>query len=279
MKFHRIPVVTLITVLLGACDSTGSRSNGIEATIKATPIGAGHAHQQQTEAARASDAKSGDSSHVSFRRGDGVKIDLQLGLVNLVPVELQGCDRLAGWLRRGLAPLNPLPGAWAHSGHAGEAPEGAISIVGTHQTRLGTLVAAPGRYCAIVVDLLPGAATSKHGGELDTSLDGVAVNVAPCYYPTTAGLSDEDAAAVSAHTCTQAKAQRVTRRITLPFAAVVLDAANPDLDVTIATHYEEWFEQIDFAALATDAAQQALLADNVAGSLQSWTDREQPAAP
>ena len=274
MNFKHIPLAALLLLLLGACDSTGSRSDGIEVAIKALPIGAAHDHDDGHHARQAT-AKHSSDSYVTFRRGDGMKIDLQLGLVNLVPVELQRCDSLAARLRRGLAPLSPLASAYAHAGHDGEAPEAAISVVEGQETSLGTLIAGAGRYCGLVVELRPGTAAAKHGGGLDTTLDGVAVNVAPCYYPTTVGMSDEEAAAVTAHSCIQAKAQRATRRLTLPFAdAVVLDAANMDLNVTVATHYEEWFEDIDFAALKDDAAQQARLADNVVASLQAWTDRE-----
>jgi hypothetical protein len=274
MNFQRICIAAFLLSVLAACDSTGSRSDGIEVAVKAVPVGAAHDHDDGHHAKQVS-AKHSNDSYVTFRRGDGMKIDLQLGLINLVPVELQRCDSLTARLRRGLAPLSPLSGAYAHAGHDGEAPEGAISVVGGHQTSLGTLIAGPGRYCGIVVELRPGTAAGKHGGGLDTTLNGVAVNVAPCYYPTTVGLSDEEAATVTAHSCIQARAQRATRRLTLSFPApAVLDAANLDLNVTVATHYEEWFEDIEFAALANDEMQQAVLADNVVASLQAWTDRE-----
>jgi hypothetical protein len=257
MKLHRIPLVALAVAVLAACDSTGSRTDGIEVAIKATPIGAAHNHKDDAQHGKTTGTTHSNDSYVTFRRGDGMKIDLQLGLVNLVPVELQHCDSLVAWLRRSLGPFNPLSSAYAHAGH------------------VGTLTAGPGRYCGIVLELRPGAAAAKHGGGLDTTLDGVAVNVAPCYYPTTAGLSDADAAAVTAHSCIQAKAQRSTRRISLPFPApAVLDAANTDLSVTVAVHYEEWFEDVDFDLLASDATQQSRLADNVVASLQTWTDRE-----
>lgn len=275
MNIHRISLTAFLLALLAACDSTGSRTDGIEVAIKAMPVGAAHDHEDDAHAGKSTGAKHSNDSYVTFRRGDGVKIDLQLGLVNLIPVKLQRCDTLAGRLRRSLAPLHPLSSAYAHAGHDGEAPEGAISIVGSHETNLGTLIATPGRYCGVTVELRPGEPAAKHGGGLDTTLDGVAINVAPCYYPTTVGLSDEDAAAVTEHACIQARAQRTTRTITLPLpAAVLLDAANLDLTVTVATHYEAWFENVDFATLADDQTQQAVLADNVVASLQAWTDRD-----
>jgi hypothetical protein len=274
MNFQRIFLAAFVFAALAACDSTGSRSDGIEVAVTAVPVGAAHDHDDGHHAKQAP-AKHSSESYVTFRRGDGMKIDLQLGLVNLVPVELQGCDSLTARLRRGLAPLSPLSVAYAHAGHDGEAPEGAISVVGGHETSLGTLIAGSGRYCGIVVELRPGTAAGKHGGGLDTTLNGVAVNVAPCYYPTTVGLSDEEAAVVTAHSCIQASAQRATRRLTLSFPVpAVLDAANMDLNVTVAAYYEAWFEDIDFAAMPEDETQQAVLADNVVASLQAWTDRE-----
>lgn len=271
MNFKRIFLAALLLSPLAACDSTGSRTDGIEVAVKAIPVGAAHEHGHSDEKTT---AKHSSASYVTFRRSDGMKIDLQLGLVNVLPVELQRCDSLTARLRRGLAPLIPLSSAYAHAGHDGVAPEGAIDVVEGREVSLGTLIAGPGRYCGIVVDLRPGAA-AKHGGELDTSLDGVAVNVAPCYYPTTVGLPDALADLVIHHRCIQAKAQRTARRATLPFAGpVLLDADSRDLNVTVATHYEEWFENIDFDALPSDESQQALLADNVVNSLQAWTDRE-----
>ncbi|MES0874862.1 hypothetical protein ABSH63_12730 [Sinimarinibacterium sp. HSW-8] len=260
--------------LLGACDRTGSRADGIEVAIEALPVGTAHEHDEGHHTEQAT-AKHSSDRYVTFRRGDGMKIDLQLGLVNLVPVELQPCDSLTMRLHRGLEWLSPLSSAHAHADHDSAASAGPIDVVAGHAQTLGTLAARPGRYCALVAELRPGTRAAKHGGGLDTTLDGAAIGVAPCYYPTTVGMSDEEAAAVTAHSCIQAKAQDTTRRLTLPFpAGVVLDAANTDLTVTVAIHYEAWFEDIDFATLEHDAAQQARLADNVVAALQAWTDRE-----
>ena len=269
LQLLRLGTLLLGAGLVAACSDTGSRSDGISVTLKAQPVGTPHAHDD-------SHAKHSNPDYVTFRRSDGVKVDLQLGLLNLVPVELQRCEAtVAQRLQPLLDALNPVGAAQAHAGHGGEAPEGAVNVVATEPTGLGTLVASAGTYCGVVVELQPGAA-AKHGDGLDTGLEGVSVNVSPCYYPTTAGLSDAEAAAVTEHACIQAKAGAAARRVTLPFAEPVpLGAEDMALEITIATRYEEWFENVDFDALANSAGQQALLVDNIVASLQAHGDDEQ----
>ncbi|WP_428309781.1 MbnP family copper-binding protein [Hydrocarboniphaga sp.] len=271
-----VACTTLGLTLLTACCS-GSSDEGIEASITATPLGAATHHHDETASRIRVPAHSGESEYVSFRRSDGVKIDLQLGLLNLVPIELQSCGTTVGLLMQRFArELSPIASAYAHGGDGGDAPEGAISVVEGETTDLGALTARPGRYCGIVVELQPGQATPASDSGLDTSLEGAAINVAPCYYATAAGLSDEAAAAVTTHSCIQAKYSGDKRRVTLPFTTpVTLDAASRELAISIAVRYEEWFENVDFTKLATDAAEQARLADNVAGSLQALTGDEQ----
>jgi len=271
-NIHRLALIASIIIPLGlsAC-SSGSSEEGIEANIKAVPVSAAHHHDETT-------AKSGDAETVSFRRGDGMKIELQLGLINVVPVALQSCEATVADLGRSLArSLNPVAPVLAHGSEGGEAPEGAVSVIGSDGTGLGSLKVSPGRYCGLIVELQPGGpTTAKHGGTLDTSMVGAAVNVAPCYYESTVGLSDAEAEAVGAHHCVQAKYSGASRRLSLPFTTpVMLDQANRELELTVAVRYEEWFDNIDFATLATDTAQQAKLADNVAASLQALTDRQQ----
>lgn len=263
-------VVAATALALSACGGSGSTRDGIDVDV--IGIAQGAAPGESKSAA----AESRRAEIKTFRRGDGLRIDLQLGLLNLVPVELQPCSALTRLFER-LAPLNPLASAYAHGGHAGgEAPEGALDVMEADGTAfdLGRLPAGPGRYCGIVVELQPGAGTPpKHGGDLDTGMGGTLVNVAPCYFPGTESLSDEEAAAASSHHCIQAKVMTAARSVTLPFAEpVTLDAGNRSLGVTVVSHYEAWFEGIDFDLLATDAAQQALLLDNAAAALEALTE-------
>jgi hypothetical protein len=251
----------LLFTLLSAC--SGSREDGIEAIVTAV---------SQSSTDHHGDGKAhGDLA--SFRRSDGLRIDLQLGLLNLVPVELEPCGlEVARLVSRLGEYLNPIGAADAHS-EGGEVVDGPINVVELDEAGfdLGSLTPAPGDYCGVVVELQPGAA-AKHGGELDTGMGGAWVNVAPCYYPGTVGVSDEEAETATAHSCIQAKFIGAARRVTLPFAhPASLDAANRLLAVAIVVRYEEWFEDIDMALLATDAVQQAKLADNVAGALHALT--------
>lgn len=273
-QWTRGGAIVAALLLLAAC-SDGSNEEGIEITLKAVPVGtAAHHHD---DAATTAAAKSEEV--LSFRRSDGTRIDLQLGLVNLVPIELVRCETSTAALLLDYArQLSPIGSAVAHGDEGGEAPEGSVSVA-VEATRLGTLVAKPGEYCKLIVELQPGTedkSLAKHGGELDTSMDGASVNVAPCYYPGTSGLSDDEAAAATAHHCVQTKFTGSARRVTLPLVdPVTLDSTHRELELTVALRYEEWFESIDFETLTTDVAQQAKLADNVAASMQAVSDEEQ----
>ncbi|HEY1076739.1 MAG TPA: MbnP family copper-binding protein [Fontimonas sp.] len=267
----RASLLALAALGLAACSDDGSRQQGIEVSLTATPVGTAHAHDDEA-------AKHSEESYVTFRRADGTRIDLQLGLLNLVPVELVACEATVSARLLDLgARLNPIATAQAHAGHEGEAPEGFVSVVGGDASDLGSLVAMPGEYCALVVELQPGGVEAgKHGDSLDTSMSGAAVNVAPCYYPGTVGLSDADALAATAHSCIQAKYSGEARRVTLNFAKpLTLDGSHRQASLDLVVRYEDWFEGVDFTKLASDAAQQAKVADNVAASLHVVGEDEQ----
>lgn len=274
MKIHSIVLAASAAFLLSACSGNGSSEPGIEVSLKAQVQGTPH-HDHGGGA---------PATTAVFRRDDGMKIELELGLLNLVPIELQKCGTSVSAARL-LDALNPIGSALAHAGedHGGEPPEGAVSVIPSDggEFDLGTLAAAPGRYCGVVVELQPGAAGAvpKHGDELDVDMTNTLVNVAPCYYNGTQDLSDAQALAASAHSCVQVKVQTAARRLTLPFAApVTLDGGNKSLALSVVTRYEEWFNGVDFATLAGNSLEQAKLLDNIAASLYVVTGAEQNVA-
>jgi hypothetical protein len=241
---------------LAAC--SGSSREGIEAHVSAVA--------ESSVAAAKVRTKEGHTIK-SFRRADGLRIDLQLGLFNLAPIALEPCDgNVARWLER----LNPIGTAVAH-GAGEELPASLVDVMDEEGTvfELGAVAAEPGTYCGLVVEIQPGEAVeAKHGGALDESMAGALVNVAPCYYPGTEGLSDEAAAAATAHHCVQAKVLGEERALTLPLATpVTLDADRRNVALTVAARYETWFDDLDMDLLATDAAQQVKLGDNVAAAM------------
>ncbi|HKY89601.1 MAG TPA: hypothetical protein VJM11_01125 [Nevskiaceae bacterium] len=250
----RMVVLVAAATTIAACGS-GSSRDGLQAHVSVVPQGS------------ASEAKA-EHTIKSFRRGDGLRIDLQLGLVNVAPIALEPCGAdVARWLDR----LNPLGAAVAHGGDD-ELPASLVDVM--HEDgeafELGSIGAEPGTYCGLVIALQPGDAEElKHGGELDESMAGALVNVAPCYYPGTEGLSDEDAAAAHDHHCVQAKLLGEERTVTLPLPApVTLDADRRDVALTVVARYEAWFEDLDMELLPTDAAQQSKLGDNVAAAME-----------
>lgn len=241
-------VAGAVLLALAACSDDGSVETGIEATLAAMPV-----------ASRVNPASQAGLKR--FRRNDGMVIELQLGLVNLVPVSLERCpDELAAagrWLRQ----LSPLGQAVAHAGHSGEAPEGALDALAVDAStiELGSLTASAGTYCGLRIELQPGTAATKsgdepHDGELMTGLDGVGLNVSPCYYPSTVGLSDAEALAVSEHACVQATTVTEPVAVSLPFSApLTLDADRRSVALTVVSRYEEWFDGIDLSVLESSS--------------------------
>ncbi len=254
------PVVLLSSALGVGCDSGGSSEPGIQTTIKAVAQ-SGRPHAETGEDARL--------DKLIFRRSDGTKIELQVGLLNLVPIELNHCESTAGLsVRPLLDALNPVATAYAHGGIDGSAPAGAISVA-DEEAELGRLSAAPGRYCGLVVEI-------RTSSVPDTGLSNAAISVSPCYYAGAIGLSDEEAEAVTAHHCILSKFSIVPYRFTLPFgSAVTLDSAKRQLDLTVLVRYEEWFDGLDFELLKADPEEQARLRDNIAAAMHVVTDDEQ----
>src|SRR5688572_16866608 len=138
------------TATIAACGS-GSSREGLQARISAVAEGT------HTSGLR---AKEGHTI-TSFRRSDGLRIDLQLGLFNLAPIALEPCDgEVARWLDR----LNPIGAAVAHGGDE-ELPASLVDVM--HEDGeafdLGAIGAEPGTYCGLVVEIQPGAAgEAKH---------------------------------------------------------------------------------------------------------------------
>lgn len=261
MNFRNTVLAAGLAALLAACGG-GSSEPGIEVSLRAL------AQDAPTAA---------PGTATVFRRADGMKIELELGLLNLVPVELQRCQTLSAAAL--LRALDPLPRAHAHGGHSGEPPAGAVNVTADGgESDLGSLSAEPGTYCGVVVELQPGTGVAaKHGAALDTDMTGSLLNVAPCYYDGSQNLSDAQALAFTSHRCIQAKVKTAARRVTLPFAApVTLDAQSRNLALTVVTRHQEWFDGIDFTTLASSSAEQAKLLDNVLASLHAHTQDEQP---
>ncbi len=240
--------------LLGACGGGGSSSPGIAVEVMARAVATPQHDHGQTQTAGTR----------SFRRDDGMRIDLQTGLIKLVPVELQRCDTHTAWLQR----LSPLSGAVAHGGGVLEGGQGTQSVLDAPDTtvELGHLNAQPGRYCALVVELQAGADEAS-----------ALVDVAPCYYPDTVALTDDAAAAAERHSCIEVQPDGTGQRLSLPLSAPVqLDANQTDAEITVGIRYERWFDGIDMASLAQSDGEQARLVDNVAASLYAVTGAQTP---
>jgi hypothetical protein len=260
----------LVALALAACGS-GSTSDGIEAQIGAV------AHRHDGGAAHSASAKHSTSNYKTFRREDGMRIDLQRGLLSPSAVALEPCGPSIARLGRQLLDF-VLPAAQAHGGHVGEAA-GVVDVVGAPDlTRfeLGMLSAAPGDYCGLVVELLPvPIETEDHGVHSKSTEPDRALFVSPCYYPNTVGVAelpqqlDETNAALFAHSCIEAGYSGPVLRKTLAFTqSVRLDGSSRSFEVMVGTTYDRWFEGIAMDRLADDPDEQARLMQQVLQTLQ-----------
>lgn len=266
---NRAETKTLLAALalslgLSGCGASGSSEDGITVGVSAVAQGtATHSHDEA-----AAEADEHGELLKSFRRADGMKIEMQTGLLNLVPVGLEACAIASAGLEQLLQGLNPLASAQAHSGHT-EGPAGAVDVILEDETvfDLGSLAPTSGTYCGLKLRLTPGSADA---------LAGVSTRVGPCYYPDSVGLSDEDAEAVTAHSCLDVATGSEDLSFTLPFTAPVeLGTDRRELALTLTNRYEEWFDGIDMSLLETDAGQQQKLLDNVVAAITVHTEDQQ----
>lgn len=252
-------------VVAGCSQEAGVIESGITAALAAAP-----ARTPGARAAVSEDpaAKHGGPTHKTFRRSDGMRIDLEQGLLALSVVRLEPCGTAARRLERWL----PWGTAHAHAGHDhGEPPEGVLDVVGQADGQtlsLGTLAAAPGDYCAVRVRVAPAVVRSaKHGEALDTDMNGKSLRVAPCHYPQSVGLPALFDRLPQPHRC-QALALSLAGEISLLLEqSLRLDAAQRSVNLRLAVHYDQWFDDLDMDRLGADAAEQQRLLRNVLGSL------------
>ncbi len=252
-----------------ACDSTsGSIHEAAQARFSVTAVGAAHdAHHDEV----GGDTQSKhSSSYITFRNAEGVRIDLQLGLVNLVPVEVKACTSVASVLKsvgQGL-----IGAAWAHAGeHEEDEATDVLDALTDSAKYIGALPLEVGRYCAVVLALDPLAAgVSKHA-DSGLELSGHSVNVYPCYFHNTAQLSDEEYAAGgydTSHSCVQFQVGHESSTLELEFdAPITVSAERHHLTVELAAHFETWFDGIVMDDVSSVESEQAKLLANIRNSI------------
>lgn len=252
----------LLGLALAACDSSsGSIHEGAEARFAVTAVGAAHAGDEHSKHS---------SSYITFRTLDGVRIDLQLGLVNLVPVEVKACTSVASMLK-GLG-QRLVSSAWAHAGSHDEAePTDVLDALSGHEKYIGALPLEVGDYCGVVLALEPVLASASKHADSGLELSGHAVNVYPCYFHNTAQLSDEEYAAGgydTAHSCVQFQAGHASSTLELDFAEPVsISAERHHLNIELAAHFETWFDGVVMDDVPTVEAEQAKMLANIRNSI------------
>ncbi|SFF59755.1 hypothetical protein SAMN04488120_11142 [Fontimonas thermophila] len=260
-------------LLLSACGSGDSR-DGIHAEVSALH----HTHDAAMTTAHTANyaPKHSTSNYKTFRREDGMRIDLQRGLLGISPVALEPCGIHAAALVRKIADAL-LPAAHAHGGETHDTGDFIDVLEPDLNTivDLGSLPAEPGEYCGLVVELLPAPAGTQIGtddGPLD--IGGQSIVVSPCYYPNTVGVPElpaertADNAPLFAHECIDAAYGGPALRTTLAFETpVTLNGEHRHLEVTVGVIYDRWFEGIAMDRLASDTAEQGRFAQQVLASL------------
>ena len=261
-------------LLLSACLDSGSSETG--SRVQVTAIS-----ESQSAASKSESGESTEHTEIrSFRRSDGMRIDLQVGLANVVPVELVPCTSIASLLQdaAGAIVASVIGNAWAHAGenHEDDVEIGYVNALNVHEPVLiGVLSPAAGNYCGIKLALDNGAAASKHGGEVDRTLHNVAVNVAPCYFHNTASLTDEEFAAGdydTSHSCIQSKIASDLANLTLSFEQPLkISSEQKEWRLELAVDYEEWFDGITMGDLESVSSEQQKLLNNIRQSVRLKT--------
>jgi len=222
--------------LLAGCSQTGSTEEGTRVTAGAV-----------NEKAGATTKHEADATTQVFSRADGRQIELQKGLMNLVPFELEPC---------GVAlQLNPLdwllPTAHAHAGeeHDGEGGEAAgaiIDVSAADGTRweLGEFSPPAGKYCGLRAALVPVVA--------GTALpDGVAamsggLYTSSCYYY-------ESPADTTKHYCFKLDVPGGSDDVVLVFdRPLLLSSEHKEATVTVTVQYDRWFDGLDLEGYPAD---------------------------
>lgn len=208
----------------------------------------------------------GEASKI-FRRAEGQRIELEAGLVNIVPLALEPCATASArhWMYAALfaSVAAMLPAAQAHGSHAITAPPGVFDAVGQAdgaEQSLGSLSVADGSYCALRIAILPVVA----GGDLV----GKSAAIGPCYYPDSAGLP-AGAATASAHECWLSTLTAGEQDVRLYFASpLVVNGADAEYHSHLRVNYRHWFDGLDMEALRQgETVALAALLRNVAANV------------
>jgi len=225
--------------LLAGCSQTGSTEEG-------THVSAGAVNEKAGASAK---HDHGDTSSQVFNRADGRQFELQKGLVNLVPFELEPC---------GVAlQLNPLdwlvPAAQAHAGEehggAGEAPGGAIvDVSAADGTRweLGEFSPPAGKYCGLRAALVPVVAgTALPDGV--TAMSG-GLYTSSCYYY-------ESPPDTTKHYCFKLDVAGGSDDVVLVFdRPLLLSSGHKEAAVTVRVQYDRWFDGLDLEGYPADGS-------------------------
>ncbi len=255
-----------VLTLVAACGS-GSIHEGAQARITAKAVGVSsdtHDHADGGD----NHAKH-SAEYITFRNADGVRIDLQRGQVNLVPVEIKACTTVATLMKQAGAFV--LGSAWAHAGeHIDSEPTNYLDALSEDAAYIGALPLETGRYCGVVVAFDPIAPISKHGAA-DGDLSGHFASLSPCYFFHTAELSDEEYAAGdydTTHSCVDFQAGHESGTLELDFPEPVsITAEQHHLLIELGAYHETWFDGVAMDDVASVAAEQAKLIANIKSSI------------
>lgn len=251
-------------VLLAACQSS-TVTEGLMAEIRATPRA-----QAASIAPSSLTQTQSDSRTKGFRTAEGQYMELQRGLLNLLPVALERCANAAAIFER----LSPLAFAHAHGGHDGAPPAGVVDVnrPDGSEIDLGALAPAPGSYCGLRLQLQPVRSAAAAEG---IDMRGASVYLAPCSYDTPPQIPalpvvPVDPGFLIEGGCLQAVKLPATREFSIPVSpAMSLSDDRRSGSMMIAIAYDRWFDGVDLATLETDPAQQARVLDNIAASMSA----------
>ena len=263
---------TLLALGLTGCGD-GSSEEGIRVSSQTTYM---TADTPNGDPDAATDPALEPSTIKPIYRDDNMFIEMQLGLVNLRVVELLPCSSLAAKAASGL--LNFIfPAAQAHAAHIPSGPTGVIDVLKPDLLvwDLGEQVASSGDYCGLKLEIAPVVAhhtAASTEGEAEASEEGIdmagkAVLVSPCYYPDTASTPRTPLDGETSHSCIEAAYTGEAISAVINFSETLkLNNERRSANLMLATHYDQWFNDLDMTILADDQDEQKKLAENILAS-------------
>jgi hypothetical protein len=240
-------------LILTGCDETATVEQGIEVEVQMSNAPVGNDCAEGVEP--------GEEGQ-SFCTSTGERIDLINGLVAPAQLRLVECTSVAALLRGVLGGL--VGEAHAHGGHV-DAPPGVVDVAEPTGTtwQITTMPATPGRYCGVEFSLAHLPSTILPHDTVPEPHDDIYLYARPCHFP-----NPPPEPPAHNHSCYTVAIHGTPPLLQFDFAQpVTLNSGQRQMTVTLDTHYDAWFDDIDFTQIQSSQQEQQKLVQNMLASL------------